>query len=60
MGGPVQVAVEIRVMSDKLRPGVHRERVMRRQTTGQRAHQLAPTSAPACHSSASSAASAVR
>lgn len=60
MGGPVQVAVEIRMVSDKLRAGVHRERMMRRQTTGQRAHQLAPAPTPARHSSAGSAASTVR
>lgn len=58
MRGPVQVTVEVGMMPDELRAGrVHCKRVMRRQTTGQGAHQLAPApSAP----SAGPATSAVR
>lgn len=65
MGRAVQVPVEVRMRSHELRARVYRmKRMMRRQSTGQRAHELAPCSAAAAAAATSTttaaAGSAVR
>ncbi|TGZ51214.1 hypothetical protein DBV15_03172 [Temnothorax longispinosus] len=56
MGRAVQVPVEVRMRSYELRARMYRmERMMRRQSTGQRAHELAPCGAATSTSSTTTA-----